>query len=108
MNGFIGTVLSDYLWLWAVLLTSPLVATVGLSLTIPLAMLTDIVLKGKSFTWLYLLGSALVVGGFLLVNCDNQFLRIQHQARVWVWKKLRLCRNASSNQAVETICEVDS
>jgi len=71
-------------------------------------MLTDIVLKGKSFTWLYLLGSALVVGGFLLVNCDNQFLRIQHQARVWVWKKLRLCRNASSNQAVETICEVDS
>ncbi len=30
INGLIGTVLSDYLWLWSVLLTSPLVATVGL------------------------------------------------------------------------------
>lgn len=30
INGLIGTVLSDFLWLWAVLLTSPLVATVGL------------------------------------------------------------------------------
>jgi solute carrier family 35 protein F5 len=84
VNGLIGTVLSDYLWLWSVLLTSPLVATIGLSLTIPFAMLADIVIKGKSFDWLYLLGSASVIAGFLLVNCDDLYLRLQRRVCLWL------------------------
>ncbi|KAL6050504.1 Solute carrier family 35 member F5, variant 2 [Balamuthia mandrillaris] len=68
-NGLIGTVLSDFLWLWAILLTSPLVGTVGLSLSIPIAMAADIVLKKDTrFTFMFLGGSLLVVAGFLLVN----------------------------------------
>ncbi len=39
-------------------------------------MLADIILKDKVFTWLYLLGSVLVVGGFILVNCDKHFARL--------------------------------
>lgn len=62
------------------------------SLTIPLAMLADIVLKGKSFGWLYLLGSTAVVGGFLLVNCDDLYLRFQHRAWEWVQRRLPLER----------------
>ncbi|GJD11084.1 Uncharacterized vacuolar membrane protein [Galdieria sulphuraria] len=37
MNALIGTVLSDYLWALAVVFTSPVLATMALSLTIPLS-----------------------------------------------------------------------
>ncbi|KAJ2408845.1 hypothetical protein GGI10_004781, partial [Coemansia sp. RSA 2530] len=42
LNALVGTFLSDYLWLLAMLMTSPLVVTLGLSLTIPLSMAGDI------------------------------------------------------------------
>lgn len=34
LNAFIGTFISDYLWLLAMLMTSPLVVTLGISLTV--------------------------------------------------------------------------
>ncbi|KAJ2328478.1 hypothetical protein GGH92_009854, partial [Coemansia sp. RSA 2673] len=46
VNAMIGTFVSDYLWLLAMLMTSPLVVTLGLSLTIPLSMAGDIIFKG--------------------------------------------------------------
>ena len=42
-----NNVLSDYLWARAVVLTTPTVATVGLSLTIPLAFVSDLFVKVK-------------------------------------------------------------
>ena len=42
-KGLADNVLSDLLWAQAILLTSPTVATVGLSLTVPLAMLADLI-----------------------------------------------------------------
>jgi len=41
-NGLIGTVVSDYLWARSVLLLSPLISTLGLSLTIPCSMLAQV------------------------------------------------------------------
>ncbi|KAL3927141.1 MAG: hypothetical protein SGPRY_002963, partial [Prymnesium sp.] len=46
-KGLFDNVLSEYLWAHAVLLTSPSVATVGLSLTVPLAMLSDAILPSE-------------------------------------------------------------
>ncbi len=72
LNAFVGTVLSDYLWLWSVLLTSPLVATVGLSLTIPLAMLSDVLMgKVSKYTISYIFGCLLVLTGFMLLNVPS-------------------------------------
>ena len=87
---FCCSFLSDLLWAKSVVLTQPLIATLGqrciccsspvveraccgivvegLSLTIPLAMLSDVIFHGKEFTALYFVGSALVVSGFVLVN----------------------------------------
>ena len=62
-----GTFLSQLLWARSVLLTSPLVATCGLSLTLPVAMVADLLLRGQSFGAVYLIGSCCVVGGFVLV-----------------------------------------
>ena len=89
VNGLVGTVLSDYLWLLSVLLTSPLVSTVGLSLSIPLAMITDVIIKGKSFTFLYFLGTVLVVGGFMLVNMNDILMRRLIKLKDLVVKKWR-------------------
>ncbi|KAH8554949.1 hypothetical protein BGW37DRAFT_419993, partial [Umbelopsis sp. PMI_123] len=68
MNALIGTFLSDYLWLLAMLMTSPLVVTLGLSLTIPVALTGDFVFKHVVPNLQYWLGAILVIAGFLSVN----------------------------------------
>eukprot|EP00929_Paragymnodinium_shiwhaense_P032958 TRINITY_DN18196_c0_g1_i3.p1 TRINITY_DN18196_c0_g1~~TRINITY_DN18196_c0_g1_i3.p1 ORF type:complete len:412 (+),score=84.36 TRINITY_DN18196_c0_g1_i3:72-1307(+) len=64
LNALIGTNLSDVLWARALQLTSPLIATLGLSLTIPIGVLSDMALHGKTFGPSYLGGAALVLVGF--------------------------------------------
>jgi len=68
LNSLLGTALSDYLWLVAVLLLSPVIATVGLSLTIPVAMVSDMIIQRTSFHGLYIFGAVLVAIGFVVVN----------------------------------------
>jgi solute carrier family 35 protein F5 len=74
LSAVFDDVVADYLWARSVLLTSPTVATVGLSLTIPLAILTDMfssVVHGgdvEAPSAASLGGAALVIAGFVLVN----------------------------------------
>jgi len=49
-------------------MTSPLVVTLGLSLTIPLALLGDVVGYGRVLGFGYWIGAALVLAGFFGVN----------------------------------------
>ena len=69
-----GTFLSQLLWARSVLLTSPLVATCGLSLTIPVAMVADLVLRSQAFGIVYLIGSGCVVVGFVLVAAADSLV----------------------------------
>ncbi|CAM9758699.1 unnamed protein product, partial [Hapterophycus canaliculatus] len=55
-------------WARAILLTTPTVATVGCSLTIPIAFTTDFAIHGKVPNGLAVLGALLVVGGFGFVS----------------------------------------
>ncbi|KAK6465784.1 hypothetical protein DFJ63DRAFT_310868 [Scheffersomyces coipomensis] len=71
INAFI-TFVSDFCWCRAVLLTSPLTVTVGLSMTIPLAMIGDWVLKEFVLNWWYIFGAAVVTVGFLIINKDEE------------------------------------
>ncbi|KAG0179280.1 hypothetical protein DFQ28_003074 [Apophysomyces sp. BC1034] len=68
VNAFVGTFLSDYLWLLAMLMTSPLVVTLGISLTIPLALVGDVVIKHTVPDLQYICGTILVLIGFFAVN----------------------------------------
>lgn len=54
------------------LLTTPLVVTVGLSLTIPLSLVGQIVLQGHYASGLYWVGAAIVFLSFLIVNHESQ------------------------------------
>merc|ERR1712173_341969 len=69
LNGLIS-VASDYFWAQSILFTSPVVATVGISMMMPVAMIADEIFRGQRHSALYWMGSLLVMIGFVLVNLD--------------------------------------
>ncbi|KLJ10066.1 hypothetical protein EMPG_14518 [Blastomyces silverae] len=66
------SLVSDILWAYAMLLTTPLVVTVGLSLTIPLSLVAQIFIQGQYSSALYWLGAAIVFCSFLVVNNEGK------------------------------------
>lgn len=62
------TFVSDYLWVLAMLMTSPLVVTVGISMSIPLALLGDLLLYSHTASLLFFFGAALVFASFIAIN----------------------------------------
>lgn len=64
--------MSDIAWAYSMLLTTPLVVTVGLSLTIPLSLVGQIILQAHYVPPLYWLGAAIVFLSFLLVNHESK------------------------------------
>jgi solute carrier family 35 protein F5 len=72
LKGLFDNVLSDYLWLRAVLLINATVATVGLGIAIPLAFAADLVLgKEDVLSSGAVLGALAILAGFVLVNIAN-------------------------------------
>lgn len=65
-KAFFDNVLSDYLWARAVLLTSPTIASIGLSLQIPLAATVE-VLTGRPAWARNVFNGALMTGGMLFI-----------------------------------------
>jgi solute carrier family 35, member F5 len=74
------TFVSDYLWILAMLMTSPLIVTMGLSLSIPLALLGDFIFKGQLKGSFYWFGAVLVLVGFSIVNLRRQEGHIEDTA----------------------------
>lgn len=75
-NGLVGSVLSDYFWALCVVWTTPLVATLGMSLTIPLAMVADMLIHGRHYSAIYILGSAQVFAGFVIANLSDRLSKL--------------------------------
>lgn len=70
-NALIGTVLSDFLWAKSIVLTTPMIGTLALSLTVPLSVIIDYFFRGVSFSLPYLVGVTMVLFGFVIVNVDE-------------------------------------
>lgn len=68
LNGLIGTVFSELLWLLGCFLTSSLIGTLSLSLTIPLTMVADIAIKNVTYSHLFFVGMVPVFVSFLAVT----------------------------------------
>ncbi|CAO3622803.1 unnamed protein product [Cunninghamella blakesleeana] len=74
-NALIGTFLSDYLWLLSMLMTSPLVVTLGITLTVPFALIGDVIIKHIIPNIQYIIGACFVIFGFFTVNIPSLLKR---------------------------------
>lgn len=74
------TLSSDYLYVVAMLKTTPLVVTIGLSLTIPLAVIGDLLL-GKTVHFPVIVGASIVVLSFVMVGLDDARIRSMRMKR---------------------------
>lgn len=68
LKGLADNVVSDLLWAYAVVLTTPTVATLGVSLTIPGAIILDTLLGNPPQSSMLYVGAVLVIAGFVSVN----------------------------------------
>lgn len=67
-----SSLVSDFCWAYAMLLTSPLVVSVGLSLTIPLSLVGQMLLDAQYASWLYWVGAAIMVVSFVFINNEEK------------------------------------
>lgn len=58
-------------WAYAMLLTTPLVVTVGLSMTIPLSLIGEMIQYAQYSSWLYWIGAGIVFVSFLFINHES-------------------------------------
>ncbi|KAF0682829.1 Aste57867_25128 [Aphanomyces stellatus] len=71
VKGLFDNVLSDYLWALAMIYTTPTVATIGLSLTVPFAILSDGIFHAVAPTTAVCFASLFVIAGFVLINVSS-------------------------------------
>lgn len=67
-----SSLVSDFCWAYAMLLTSPLIVTVGLSLTIPCSLVGQMVLDSQYASALYWVGAGIMVLSFLFINYEDR------------------------------------
>ena len=58
-------------WAYAMLLTTPLVVTVGLSLTIPLSLIGEMIQYAQYASFIYWIGAGIVFVSFLFINHES-------------------------------------
>ncbi|XP_068145269.1 solute carrier family 35 member F5 [Drosophila tropicalis] len=101
LNGFVGTVLAEALWLWGCFLTSSLIGTLAMSLQIPLAIVFDVLLKHKPYSPMFYMGSipifiALILVALLARNDDSdplmKLLKILYRKLVCGCQKANIVR----------------
>lgn len=73
VEGLLDYVVSDYLWALAVIILGPTIATLGLSIQIPVAALVDYLVHGPKATtalaaWISRIGTLLILTGFVGIN----------------------------------------
>ncbi|KAM0348036.1 hypothetical protein ACHAPU_004539 [Fusarium lateritium] len=67
----ISSFISDISWALALLMTTPLVVTVGLSLTIPLSLIGEILQYSQYSSFTYWIGAAVVFISFIVVSRES-------------------------------------
>lgn len=70
------SVISDLCWAYSVLLTSPLVVTVGLSLSIPLSIIGQMIINKQNSSVMYWIGAATVFMSFVWINHQGKVEKV--------------------------------
>jgi solute carrier family 35, member F5 len=85
LDALVGSVLSDYLWARAITLTTPVIATLALSLSLPLSVGVDYFVRGRHFSWAYFVGVVIVLTGFVAANLDEALSSRKSRQESSVW-----------------------
>ncbi|KAL8275250.1 hypothetical protein Esti_000834 [Eimeria stiedai] len=112
--GFVGTALADICWGRAVFLLNPVVASAAANMQIPLSLLADAVVLGRSFDWWYVLGMTAVLAAVVAVTiittepprhkkASNSNSSSSSRSRKW--ELGRVAASASDACAVAARCE---
>uniref|UniRef100_H3HBA9 EF-hand domain-containing protein n=1 Tax=Phytophthora ramorum TaxID=164328 RepID=H3HBA9_PHYRM len=72
VQGLLNNVLADYLWAVSIMYTSTTTATIGLSLTVPMAILSDWIVNDISPNYVTFISSVLVLGGFVVLAVSTR------------------------------------
>lgn len=75
-----SSLISDICWAYAMVFTSPLVVTVGLSLTIPLSLVGEMIIQARFESWVYWVGAMIVVGSFVFVEREEKHEEVTQTA----------------------------
>ncbi|KAG7380727.1 hypothetical protein PHYPSEUDO_006909 [Phytophthora pseudosyringae] len=67
VQGLLNNVLADYLWAVAIMYTSTTTATIGLSLTVPMAIFSDWIVNDITPGYVTFISSVLVLAGFVVL-----------------------------------------
>ncbi|XP_064420042.1 solute carrier family 35 member F5 isoform X2 [Latimeria chalumnae] len=109
INGLIGTVLSEFLWLWGCFLTSSLIGTLALSLTVPLSMIADMCMQKVQFSWLFFAGAVPVFLSFLIAtllchynNWDPVMVGVR-RVFAFICRKHRIQRTTEDSEQCESL-----
>ena len=70
MNALISLA-ADFCWAYATLLTSPLAVTVGLSLSIPLSLIGQMLLNSQIASIAHWIGAAVIILSFVVVSHET-------------------------------------
>ncbi|KAH8908836.1 hypothetical protein BR93DRAFT_976940 [Coniochaeta sp. PMI_546] len=81
MLNSVSSFISDMSWAYAMLLTTPLVVTVGLSLTIPLSLIGEMIQYEQYSSWIYWIGAGIVFLSFVFVNHESKEEEIPKEPR---------------------------
>ncbi|NXU47875.1 S35F5 protein, partial [Turnix velox] len=114
INGLIGTVLSEFLWLWGCFLTSSLIGTLALSLTIPLSIIADMCMQKVQFSWLFFAGAVPVFFSFFIAtllchynNWDPVMVGIR-RIFAFICRKHRIQRMPEESEQCESLIPMHS
>lgn len=67
----VTSLISDLCWAYSMLLTSPLITTVGLSLTIPLSLIGQMIEYAQTSSIAYWIGACIVLLSFVFINHES-------------------------------------
>mmetsp|Transcript_12909 Transcript_12909/g.11431 ORF Transcript_12909/g.11431 Transcript_12909/m.11431 type:complete len:136 (-) Transcript_12909:31-438(-) len=67
INIVFGTLLLEYCWGRSTILLGPLLTNTSAILVVPISILVDSLWIGDSFSWMYFIGTGLILIGFLLI-----------------------------------------
>lgn len=73
VNALFGEVVNGMIWTRCTKWVSPLITSLTSTLLVPMSVVWDLVAGGRTFRWMYVLGTSLIIFAFVLLCYDDEY-----------------------------------